>query len=91
LDVVNKPEVSKVIALLYWSIVVFLAAMGVSFAFAGFLTPMGTVGIVASVVVLAIEAVIVSLLRSIYQTRYILTDEELVIKAGKLIGGNKTI
>lgn len=88
---VNKPEVSKATALMYCSIVVFLAAMGVSFAFAGLFTPMGTAGIAASLLVVAIEAVMVLLLRSLYLTRYILTDKELVIKTSKLIGGSKTI
>ncbi len=88
---VNKPEVSKSTALMYGVIVVFLAAMGVSFAFAAFLTPMGTAGIAASLLVVGIEAVMVLLLRSIYRTRYILTDKELVINTSKLIGGSKTI
>ena len=88
---VNKPEVSKSTALMYGVIIVFLAAMGLSFAFAAFLTPMGTVGIAASLLVVGIEAVMVLLLRSIYRTRYILTDKELVISTSKLIGGNKTI
>ena len=88
---VNKPEVSKSTALMYGIIIVFLAAMGVSFAFAAFLTPMGTAGFAASLLVVGIEAVIVLLLRSIYRTRYILTDKELVISTSKLIGGKKTI
>jgi len=31
------------------------------------------------------------ILRSLYRTRYVLTDEELVIKTTKLIGGDKRI
>ena len=31
------------------------------------------------------------ILASLYRTRYILTDEKLIIKTTKLIGGNKTI
>ena len=88
---VNKPEVSKSTALMYGVIIVFLAAMGLSFAFAAFLTPMGTAGFAASLLVVGIEAVMVLLLRSIYRTRYILTDKELVISTSKLIGGSKTI
>jgi len=91
LNIVNKPEVSKFTALMYGVIVVFLAAMGVSFVFAGFLTSMGTVGIAASLLLVFVESVMVLLLRSLYRTRYILTDEELVIKTSKLIGGSKTI
>jgi len=91
LDIVNVPEVSNTTALMYGAIVVFLAAMGVVFAFAGFLTPMGTAGIAVSILLIVIEAVMVLLLRSLYRTRYILTDEELVIKTSKLIGGSKTV
>ncbi len=88
---VNAPEVSKTTAWMYWGIVVFMAAMALSFAFVGFFTPMGTAGIAVSLLLVVIEAVMVLLLRSLYRTRYILSDEELVIRTSKLIGGNKTI
>lgn len=91
MNTVNKPEVSKTTSWMYGAIVVFIAAMGAAFAFAGFLTPMGTVGIAASLLLIVIETVMVLLLRSLYRTRYILTDEELVIKTSKLIGGSKTV
>ncbi|MCW4015743.1 MAG: PH domain-containing protein [Candidatus Bathyarchaeota archaeon] len=91
MNTVNSPEVAKTTAWMYWGIVVFLAAMGVFFVFASFLTPMGTVGIAASFLVAGIDVIMVLLLRSLYRTRYILIDEQLVIKTSKLIGGNKTI
>lgn len=91
MNIANEPEVSKAVAWLYGGIVVFIAALMVFFAFAGFFTPMGATGIAASVVLAFVEAVMLLLLRSLYRTRYVLTDEELVIKTTKLIGGDKRI
>ena len=91
MNIANEPEVSNAVAWLYGGIVVFIAALMVFFAFAGFFTPMGVMGIAASVVLAFVEAVMLLLLRSLYRTRYVLTDEELVIKTTRLIGGGKRI
>jgi len=91
LNIVNEPEVSKAVVWLYGGIVVFIAALMVFFAFAGFFTPMGVTGIAALIVLAFVEAVMLLILGSLYRTRYVLTDEELVIKTTKLIGGNKRI
>ena len=91
MNIANEPEVSKAVAWLYGGIVVFIAALMVFFAFAGFFTPMGVTGIAASVLLALVEAVMLLLLRSLYRTRYVLTDEELVIKTTRLIGGGKRI
>ena len=91
LDVVNEAEVSKAVMWLYGCIVVFIAALMVFFAFAGFFTPMGVTGIAASIVLAFVEAVMLLILWSPYRTRYVLTDEKLVIKTTKLIGGGKRI
>jgi hypothetical protein len=91
LNIANEPEVSNAVAWLYGGIVVFIAALMVFFAFASFFTPMGLTGIAASVVVAFVEAVMLLLLRSLYRTRYVLTNEELVIKTTRLIGGGKRI
>jgi len=91
LNIINEPDVSKVIVWMYGGIGVFIAALMVFFAFSGFFTPMGVTGIVSSIVLAFVEAVMLLLLRSLYRTRYILTDEELFIKTTKLIGGGKRI
>ena len=91
LNVVNKPEVSKTTAWSYGVLVVFIASVIAFFVFAASFTPLGLIGVVASIVVAFVEALMLLLLRSLYQTRYILTDEELVIKTTKLIGGSKRI
>ena len=91
MNVVNEPEVSKTIAWSYGLAVVGIAAFMLFFAFAGFFTPMEAGGIAVSILLFFIATIMLLLLRSLYRTRYVLTDEKLVIKTSKLIGGNKTI
>jgi hypothetical protein len=91
LNLVNEPEVSKTIASSYGLATVVIVALMVFFAFSELFTPMGTVGSAVSVLLIFIEIIMLLLLRSLYHTRYVLTDEELIIKTSKLIGGNKTI
>ena len=91
MSIINEPDVSKAIVWMYGGIGVFIAALMVFFAFAGFFTPMGVTGIAALIVLAFVEAVMLLILGSLYRTRYVLTDEELVIKTTKLIGGNKRI
>jgi len=90
MGIFNKPDVSRAIALSYKALVVFIAAVTVFFFFAAFFTPMGTIGIAATVVSAFVGMIILLILISLYRTRYILTDEEL-IKTTKLIGGSKAI
>ena len=89
--VVNKPAVSRSIALMYEVLVFFIAAVTVFFSYAAFFTPMGIAGVVASIVSAFVGLVILLILASLYRTRYILTNEELIIRTTKLIGGDKTV
>ncbi len=91
MSIINKPDVSRVIAISYGVLVVFIAAVTVFFSYAAFFTPMGTIGIVATIVSASVGIIILLILTSLYRTRYILTNEELIIKTTKLIGGGKTI
>ena len=91
MSITNNPEVSKTTALSYGFLFIFTAAITVFFLFAAFLTPMGILGIVASAVSTFVAIVMLLILNSLYRTRYILTDEELIIKTTLLIGGSKTI
>lgn len=91
MEIVNKPEISRFIAWLYLGIVVFIAILIMFFTYAGLYTPTGTIGIIAVVTLVAVEAVILFISVSIYRTRYILRDEELIIKASRLIGGDKRV
>lgn len=91
MNVVNKPDVSRAIALTYGALVVFIAAVTVFFFYAAFFTPMGFVGVVASIVSAFVGVVMLLILASLYRTRYILTKEEFIIRTTKLIGGDKTV
>jgi len=91
MKVVNKPVVSKYVAWVYGIMVAFISALIVFFVYAGVFTPMGTGGFLAAIGVAIVEALLFSILRSLYSTRYVLEDKELSIKTTKLIGGNKRI
>jgi hypothetical protein len=90
MSIVNRPEVSRPMAWLYSSIAVFIAVMAVIIIYAS-LPAMQAGVIIGVVVLLAVEAVMLSILTSIYRTRYILNNGELVLRASPFIGGNKRI
>jgi hypothetical protein len=85
------PRISRGIVWSYGALVAFIGCMTVFFACAGFLTPMGVSGVVASAGSAVVGAIIFLIVRSLFNTRYILTDEELAIETTKLIGGGKRI
>ena len=94
MGVVNKPEVSRTIAGFYGGMAVFLAVLfGVIFYFIYAEAPEGSlVGlIVLAVVAPIVEGLMFWVLASLYRTRYVVTDSELVLEASSLIGGNKRI
>ena len=91
LEIINKPEVSKTIAWSYGGLVIFIAVMIVFFALAGIFTPMQAGGLVSALVLVIVEAIILLILRSLYATKYVLTEQELILKTTRLIGGSKTI
>ncbi|MEM2093987.1 MAG: PH domain-containing protein [Candidatus Bathyarchaeia archaeon] len=88
---VNKPRVSRTIAGVYIGSAIFIASCIGFFIYAGLFTPMGSLGLMAATVSGIVEAIFVLILLSIYRTEYILTEEELVIKTTRLIGGTKRI
>ena len=69
----------------------FIAVSIIFFVYNGFSTPVGTGGFVAAIGVAIAEAIMLLILRSLYTTRYILSDNELKIKNTKLIGGVKIV
>jgi hypothetical protein len=91
MDTVNRPKVSRFVAGSYAVIAVFTAAVIAFFAYASFFTPLGVLGLAAVSVSVFVEAVMLIILASIYRTKYILTDEELIITATRLIGGSKRV
>ena len=83
MGVVNKPEVSRTIAGFYAGMAVFLAVLfGVIFYFIFTEAPEGGfVGlIVLAVVAPIVEGLMVWVLASLYRTRYVVTETELVLK-----------
>ena len=98
MSIVNKPEISKWLAGFYGGTAVFvLVVVGIALYFPSVQTsttrgPAPLELIVVLIVVLGfVEGIMMWLAASIYRTRYILTDNELILKAPKLIGGSKKI
>ena len=89
--IINKPRVSKGIAWSYGILVAFIGSMIIFFAYTGFFTPMGSMGFVASFGSAIVVLPIFLILRSLFFTRYVLTDDGLIIETTKLIGGHKRI
>ena len=90
--IVNKPQVSGPLKWFYAATVAFLAivAVAVTVTFLYIQTTV-TEAVVGLTVLVGVEIVMLSLLTALYRTEYILTSEELIIKASFLIGGTKTI
>lgn len=57
----------------------------------GICSPQLLLKFLVTIVLAAIETVLIYLLISIYRTKYIVTGDELTIKATKLIGGSKRV
>jgi membrane protein YdbS with pleckstrin-like domain len=91
INVVNKPWVSRFIAGVYIGLVAFIATCTVFFVYAGFFTPLGITGLIAAAVTTVVGIIMLFILASIHRTRYILSNDELIIRATRLIGGNKRI
>ena len=89
---INKPRVSKAITRMYIGIAVFIAVIALLFIYLAFFTPAGIVMLGASFALLfLLEPLFILLIRSIYNTRYILSERHLVIDTSALIGGRKKI
>lgn len=94
MTMVNKPKISATLVSFYVGVVVFLAAV---FSVVFYLvytqvTAKSIIGIVVLVIAIGFsEGIMLWLLASIFRTRYVVTGNELVLKAPALIGGNKKI
>ena len=91
MSVVNKPKVSKAIALTYGVLFAFIASVSTFFLYTAFFTPLGLGGVIASAVSALVGMIMLLIFASLYRTRYVLTSKELVIRTTILIGGSKTI
>jgi len=94
MSTVNKPEVSRVIVGFYVGMTVFVSVVfGIVFYFIFTESPPNSLVAMAILVpvIILVEAVMLGAVASIYRTRYILTDSELILETSSLIGGSKTI
>jgi uncharacterized membrane protein (DUF485 family) len=92
MSIVNKPKVSKAIAATYEVLLALIMALMVLFAYLTVFTPMELIAGVVVLIVLAFVGLVMTLiLASVYRTCYALTDDELVIRTTRLIGGSKAV
>jgi hypothetical protein len=91
MKLVNKPRVSKFIVGTYMFFAVFITVLIAFFAYASFFTPLGIIGLAAVAVSIFVEVIMLVILASIHRTQYVLTKDELLIRATRLIGGSKHI
>jgi hypothetical protein len=90
MSIVNKPVVSKPLALVYLVTTALLAALAFFFVYLYLQTPvLGS--LVGLVVIVVVEMIIISIAVSLYTTRYTLTQSELILRASIFIGGTKRI
>lgn len=90
MNIANRPEVSGLLACLYSGVAVLIAAIAGIIVYLRFPT-LQTGEILGLVVLATVEAIMISILTSIYRTKYILDDRELVLRASWFIGGSKNI
>ena len=94
MGIVNKPEVSKNIAGFYIGTTVFVSVVfGIVFFFIFTEAPPDSLLATAILVpvIIIVEIVMFLAIASIYRTRYVVTNNELIIKTSSIIGGSKTI
>ena len=94
MSTVNRPEISRIIAGFYVGMTIFVSVVfTVVFYFVYTEAPPN--GLVAMAVLvpttILVEVVMLWAVASIYRTKYVLTDTELILEAPSLIGGTKRI
>jgi len=90
MDAVNRPEVSGPLASFYVAMTALLAGLALLFVY--LYLQAAVFGVLVGLVVIAVvETIIISVTVSLYTTRYVLTQSELVLRASIFIGGTKKI
>ena len=90
MSIVNKPEVSGPLAWVYVATTTLLAALALFLVYLYLQAPV-LAGLVGLVVIVIVEMMIISITVSLYTTRYVLAQSELILKASIFIGGTKRI
>lgn len=89
---INEPRVAPVILRIYIGLAAFIGFLALLFLYSAFYTPAGPVMLgVSFTLIVLLEPLFLLLIRSLRNTRYILTDHELTINTSVLIGGSKNI
>src|SRR3990170_974270 len=94
MGMVNKPDVSRIIVGFYVGMTVFVSVVfGIVFYFIFTEAPPDSLLATAILVpvIILVETVMFLAIASIYRTRYVVTNDELIIKTSSIIGGSKTI
>ena len=92
MEIVNKPRVSPTILRIYIGLAAFIGFLALLFLYSAFYTSAGPVMLGASFTfIVLLEPLFLMLIRSLRNTRYILTEHELIIDTSVIIGGNKNI
>ena len=94
MGMVNKPDVSRIIVGFYVGMTVFVSVVfGIVFYFIYTEAPPDSLLATAILVpvIILVETVMFLAIASIYRTRYVVTNDELIIKTSSIIGGSKTI
>lgn len=91
-SVVNQPRVSSTILRIYIGLAAFIGFLALLFLYSAFYTSAGPVMLgVSFTFIVLLEPLFLMLIRSLRNTRYILTDSEFTIDTSVLIGGSKNI
>lgn len=88
MHLINSPRVSRFVAGLYPAVILFIAGVVL---LSVYVLPQIHLKLIALAPLATVEAVIIILTLSLYKTKYIITDNELIIEATRLIGGSKHI
>jgi len=90
--IVNKPEISKGILYTYVGLAIGIAILTTFIAYLLIPTPINiAVKLLVIAILIAVEIIMLVIIRSILKLEYILTENTLIIKISKLVGGTKEI
>jgi hypothetical protein len=90
MSIINKPEVSGLLAWFYSATAVLIAALGVFITYLYLETQ--KIGLITGLlVIVVVEIIIISIAVSMHRTEYTLTQHELTMKASVFIGGTKRV
>ena len=91
LETVNKPVVSKHVAALYASLIALIFTAGILTTVMAYRSGQPMAAAVALPAVVVAAFLLIQVLRSLYGTRYVVSDGKLIIHVSRFVGGSKTV